>query len=239
MLPFTSDLYSWIFFWLSYIYDASLLSVQEACSLLPKISSKEAHPKIAQVLLERQRPDMALVVLKCTGRDSFSATENIEKDGISSLSEAVTAIRVRIEHGHLTEAFMYHRSYCSRVKEQRAADMTHADDVLGSSWIDLVEGMVTEFCTFCIERNLVDKMIDLPWDSEEEKYLHKSLVDYAHEMPTKSCGSLLVVYYLRVKIFFIFFNLIPDLQALRINGTITLGYTGVMELSGCLIFDLY
>jgi hypothetical protein len=24
---------------------------------------------------------------------------------------------------------------------------------------------VTEFCTLCIERNLVDKMIDLPWDS--------------------------------------------------------------------------
>jgi hypothetical protein len=28
------------------------------------------------------------------------------------------------------------------VKEQRAADMTHADDVLGSSWIYYVEGMV-------------------------------------------------------------------------------------------------
>jgi hypothetical protein len=33
------------------------------------------------------------------------------------------------------------------VKEQRAADMTHADDVLGSSWI------------YHVERNLVDKMI--------------------------------------------------------------------------------
>ena len=185
--------------WLSYICDAPLLSVQEACSLLPKISSKETHPKIAQVLLERHRPDMALVVLK-SGRDSFSATENIEKDGISSLSEAVTAVRVRIEYGHLTEAFMYHRSYCSRVKEQRAADMIHAEDTLKSSWVYHIEVMTTEFCTVCIERNFVDKMIDLPWDSEEEKHLHKSLFDSACEMPTKPFGSLLVVYYLRVNI---------------------------------------
>ena len=76
---------------LSYICDAPLLPVQEACSLLPKISSKETHPKIAQVLLERHKPDMTLLVLKCAGRDSFSATENFEKDGVSSLSEAVTA----------------------------------------------------------------------------------------------------------------------------------------------------
>lgn len=186
--------------WLCYICDEPLLSVQEACSLLPKISSKETHPKIAQVLLERHRPDMALVVLNCTGRNSFPATDNIENDGISSLSEAVTAVRVRIEYGHLTEAFMYHRSYCSKVKEQRAADMTHAEDALRSSWIYHVDVMVTEFCTICIERNLVDKMIDLPWDSEEEKHLHKSLFDSAREMPTKPCGSLLVVYYLRVNI---------------------------------------
>jgi hypothetical protein len=36
--------------------------------------------------------------------------------------------------------------------------------------------------TFYIERNLVDKMIDLHWDPEEEKYLHKSLFDYACEI---------------------------------------------------------
>ncbi|KAG2535361.1 hypothetical protein PVAP13_9NG111000 [Panicum virgatum] len=176
--------------------DHSSEALEEACSLLPKISSKETHPKIAQVLLERHRPDMALVVLK-SGRDSFSATENIEKDGISSLSEAVTAVRVRIEYGHLTEAFMYHRSYCSRVKEQRAADMIHSEDTLRSSWVYHIEVMTTEFCTVCIERNFVDKMIDLPWDSEEEKHLHKSLFDSACEMPTKPFGSLLVVYYLR------------------------------------------
>ena len=186
--------------WLSYICDAPLLSVQEACSLLPKISSKETHPKIAKVLLERHRPDMALVVLKGTGHGSFSATEDIEKDGIPSLSEAVTAVRVRIEYSLLTEAFMYHRSYCSRVKEQRAADMIHSEDALRSSWVYHVEVMMNEFCTICIERNFVDKMIDLPWDSEEEKHLHKLLFDSACEMPTKPCGSLLVVYYLRVNI---------------------------------------
>ncbi|AQK63092.1 E3 ubiquitin-protein ligase HOS1 [Zea mays] len=177
--------------------DHSSEALKEACSLLPKIFSKETHPKIAQVLLERQRPDMALLVLKCTGRDSFSATENFEKDGISSLSEAVTAVRVRIECGLLTEAFMYHRSYCSKVKEQHSANMTHTEDAFEGSWIYHVEMMMVEFCTICIERNLVDKMIDLPWDSEEEKHLHKSLFESAHEAPMDPIGSLLVVYYLR------------------------------------------
>lgn len=159
---------------------------------------------------------MALVVLKCTGRDSFHATENIEKNGFSSLSEAVTAVRVRIEYGHLTEAFMYHRNYCSRVK-QRAADMTHAEDALRSSWIYHVEVMVTEFCTICVERNLVDKMIDLPWDFEEEKHLHKSLFDSAREMPTKPCGSLLVVYYLRVNVLILFFFIFEALRIVELQ----------------------
>ncbi|ONM08935.1 low phytic acid3 [Zea mays] len=177
--------------------DYSSEALEEACSHLPKISSKETHPKIAQVLLERQKYDMALLVLKCTGHGSFSATENFKKDDISSLSEAVTVVRVRIECRLLTEAFMYHRSYCSKVKEQHSADMTHAEDALKNSWVYHVEMMVTEFCAICIKRNLVDKMIDLPWDSEEEKHLHKSLFDSAHEMPMKPNGSLLVVYYLR------------------------------------------
>uniref|UniRef100_A0A0A8XUU2 HOS1 n=1 Tax=Arundo donax TaxID=35708 RepID=A0A0A8XUU2_ARUDO len=92
---------------------------------------------------------------------------------------------------------MHHRSYCSRVKEQRSADMTHVDDALRTSRIYHVEVMMTEFCNICIERNYVDKMIDLPWNSEEEKHLHKSLFDSAREMPTDPCGSLLVVFYLR------------------------------------------
>jgi len=212
--------------------------LQEACSLLPKISSKETHPKIAQVLLERHKPDMALLVLKCTGRDSFSATENFEKDGISSLSEAVTVVRVRIECGLLTEAFMYHRSYCSKVKEQRSADMTHSEDAFKSSWIYHVEMMMTEFCTICIERNLVDKMIDLPWDSEEEKHLHKSLFESAHEMPMKPNGSLLVVYYLRVNILililFVFKTRLRGTLEIT-NGTKTFGYPGMMKLSGSFV----
>jgi E3 ubiquitin-protein ligase HOS1 len=71
------------------------------------------------------------------------------------------------------------------VKEQCSADMTHAEDAFKSSWIYHVEVMMTGFCTFCIERNLVDKTIDLPWDSEEYKHLHKSLFDSAREMPMK------------------------------------------------------
>jgi E3 ubiquitin-protein ligase HOS1 len=190
---------------LSYVCDATLLPLQEAYSHLPKISSKETHPKIAQVLLERQKYDMALRVLKCTGHGSFSATENFKKDGISLLSEAVIVVRVRIECRLLTETFMYHRSYCSKVKEQHSENMTHAEDTLKNSWVYHVEMMVTEFCAICIKRNLVDKMMDLPWDSEEEKHLHKSLFDSAHEMPMKPNGSLLVIYYLRVNILILIF----------------------------------
>jgi hypothetical protein len=97
-------------------------------------------------------------------------------------------VRVRIECRLLTEAFMYHRSYCSKVKEQHSAKMTHAEDALKNAWVYHVEMIVTEFCAICIKRNLVDKMIDLPWDSEK-KHLHKSLFDSAHEMPMKPNGS--------------------------------------------------
>ncbi|ONM08925.1 low phytic acid3 [Zea mays] len=150
--------------------DYSSEALEEACSHLPKISSKETHPKIAQVLLERQKYDMALLVLKCTGHGSFSATENFKKDDISSLSEAVTVVRVRIECRLLTEAFMYHRSYCSKVKEQHSADMTHAEDALKNSWVYHVEMMVTEFCAICIKRNLSKRY----WKIQLKRLLQKS-----------------------------------------------------------------
>jgi hypothetical protein len=57
--------------------------------LLPKISCTETHPKIAQ-LLEHHKPNVSLLMLKCAECDSFSATENFEKDGVSSLKEAAT-----------------------------------------------------------------------------------------------------------------------------------------------------
>lgn len=63
---------------------------------------------------------------------------------------------------------------------------------------------MAEFCTICIEKNLIDKMIDLPWDSEEDKHLHKSLFDSAREVPMKPNDSLLVVYYLGVNILIFF-----------------------------------
>lgn len=197
--------------------DHSSQALEEACSLLPKISSKETHPKIAQVLLERGRPDVALVVLKCTGGDSFSPTASIEKDGLLCLSEAVTALRVRIEYGHVTEAFMFHRSYCSRVKEHRPADTAHVEDAHRNSWMYHVEVMMAEFCEICIDRNIVDKMIDLPWDSEEEKHLHKSLFDSARERPTGPCGSLLVVFYLQRYRYLEAYNVHLSLQSFEQN----------------------
>ncbi|AQK43170.1 E3 ubiquitin-protein ligase HOS1, partial [Zea mays] len=151
------------------------------------VPAGEAYQKALDIAFEITQKGMEASLLQKT----------LKKDGISFLSEAVTVVRVRIECRLLTETFMYHRSYCSKVKEQHSANMTHAEDALKNSWVYHVEMMVTEFCAICIKRNLVDKMMDLPWDSEEEKHLHKSLFDSAQEMPMKPNGSLLVVYYLR------------------------------------------
>lgn len=65
-------------------------------------------------------------------------------------------------------------------------------DAARNSWIYHMDVMMSEFCNICTERNYVDKMIELPCDSDEEKHLHKSLFDCAREMPMESCGSLLV-----------------------------------------------
>ncbi|RWW26187.1 hypothetical protein GW17_00009452 [Ensete ventricosum] len=41
-------------------------------------------------------------------------------------------------------------------------------------------------------------MIELPWNSDEEKHLHKCLFDHGSQNPSSTCGSLLVVFYLQV-----------------------------------------
>lgn len=168
-------------------------ALQEACGLLPEISGPTTHPKVAQVLLERQNPDAALMVLRWSGRDA--ATELI------SLGEAVTAVRVRVECGLLTEAFMYQRALCLKTKEKKSkyGSSQHSDDLKdeSKSWLDWVEALVTEICFLCIRRNLVDRMIELPWDSIEEKYLHKCLLDFAIDNPSCTVGSLLLVFYLQ------------------------------------------
>ncbi|KAK3014402.1 hypothetical protein RJ639_008830, partial [Escallonia herrerae] len=86
-------------------------AMQEACRLLPEISGPTTHPKVSQVLLERENPDAALMVLRWSGRDGGAQ--------LVSLGEAVTAVRVRVECGLLTEAFMYQRMLCTKVKEKK------------------------------------------------------------------------------------------------------------------------
>ncbi|XP_057760552.1 E3 ubiquitin-protein ligase HOS1 [Arachis stenosperma] len=166
-------------------------ALQEACRLLPEISGAASHPKIAEVLLERNSPDTALMVLRWAGRDG--GPRNI------SLRDAVTAVRVRIECGLLTEAFMHQRILCTRVKEKsfnKGAPLETADIPKGqfSNWVEV---LVTEICCLCIRRNLVDRMLELPWNSDEEKYIHKSLLDCATEEPPRTTGSLLVVFYMQ------------------------------------------
>ncbi|KAM7272253.1 hypothetical protein ACFE04_026916 [Oxalis oulophora] len=160
-------------------------ALQEACHLLPEICGPETHPKIARVLLERQNPDTALMVLRWSGRDSLPQ--------FFPLNDAVTAVRVRVECGLLTEAFTYQRMLCSKVREAKLDDIN--EECRNPS--DWVETLVSEICCLCIWRNLVDRMIELPWNTDEEKYVHKCLLDSAISDPSTTTGSLLVVYYLQ------------------------------------------
>ncbi|KAJ8754414.1 hypothetical protein K2173_002865 [Erythroxylum novogranatense] len=168
-------------------------ALQEACNLLPEISGPSTHPKIAQVLLEREAPETALMVLRWSGQDGSQ---------LISLNEAVTAVRIRVACGLLTEAFMYQRMLCNKFRESKlefGVPRDASDGLKGyrRPWEDWVEILVTEICCLCIKSNLVDRMIELPWNSEEEKYIHKCLFDYADHDPSTTTGSLLVVFYLQ------------------------------------------
>ncbi|KAM1787631.1 hypothetical protein ACFX11_038003 [Malus domestica] len=169
-------------------------ALQEACHLLPEISGPATHPKIAQVLLERGNPDTALLVLRWSGRDGTSKS--------ISLTEAVTAVRVRVECGLFTEAFIHQRMLCTKVKEKKLklgelGDATDDSKSKYRSWEDWVEILVNEICFLCIRRNMVDRVIELPWNSDEEKHLHKCLLDYTIDDPSSTIGSLLVVFYIQ------------------------------------------
>ncbi|KAI9175139.1 hypothetical protein LWI28_027941 [Acer negundo] len=169
-------------------------ALQEACHLLPEISGPATHPKIARVLLERENPETALMVLRWSGRDGVLQ--------LVSLSEAVTAVRVRVECALLTEAFTYQRMLCTKVREEKLkyGPSGHTtEDLKGDfkTWEQWVEILVTEICCLCIRRNLVDRMIELSWNSDEEKYLHKCLLDSATDDPSTTMGCLLVIFYIQ------------------------------------------
>lgn len=169
-------------------------ALQEACRILPEISGPAIHPKIAQVLLERDNPDAAYMVLRWSGRDGGAQ--------LVSLGEAVTAIRVRIESGLLTEAFLYLRMICTKVKEKKLKLGSYRNvlsilDDDGRSWMEWVETLVTEICCLCVRRKWCDRILEFPWNSDEEKYLYKCLIDLATNNPSTTTGSLLVVFYLQ------------------------------------------
>ncbi|KAI4370000.1 hypothetical protein MLD38_018388 [Melastoma candidum] len=169
-------------------------ALKEACRLLPEISGSATHPKIPQVLLERQVPEMALMVFRWSGRDGMSEQ--------MSLPEAVTAVRVRLECGLLTEAFTYQRMLCNKVKEGKlkhaaAADPSDGFKTRSRNWEEWMEILVSDICYLCIRRKCVDQIIGFPWNADEEKYLHKCLLDYSIEDPSTITGNLLVVFYLQ------------------------------------------
>ncbi|XP_042055344.1 E3 ubiquitin-protein ligase HOS1-like isoform X2 [Salvia splendens] len=181
-----SLLESFVFYLLDDHTDEAL---EEACRLLPEIAGPNIHPKVAQALLERQNPDAALMVLRWSGRDGGAT--------LVSVGEAVTAVRVRVECGLLTEAFMYQRMICTKVKDKKLKDAYDEANEQLNNWLTWLEILVSEICCLCIKRNLVDRMIEFPWNADEEKYLHKCMFDVAQNDPASTMGSLLVVFHLQ------------------------------------------
>ncbi|KAF2565217.1 hypothetical protein F2Q68_00024082 [Brassica cretica] len=184
-----SLLESFVFYLLD---DPSEDALEEACKILPEISGPETYPKVAQVLLERENPETALMVMRWSGRDDVSE--------LVSIGEAVTAVRVRVECRLLSEAFTYQRTLCLKVKEHKlknGAEKHVSDDPDRWSWKEWMKILVNEFCCLSIRRNVVDRIIELPWNPDEEKYLHRCLLDSATDDPSSAVGSLLVVFYLQ------------------------------------------
>ncbi|TYI91360.1 hypothetical protein E1A91_D03G186700v1, partial [Gossypium mustelinum] len=135
-----------------------------------------------------QNPEAAHMVLRWSGRDGGSQ--------LVSLSETVTVVWVKVECRLLTEAFTYQRMLCTKVREKNFK-YGPSEDGQCRSWMDWTEILVSELCCLCIRRNLVDRIIELPWNSDEEKYIHKCRLDCATDDPSSANGSLLVVFKLQ------------------------------------------
>lgn len=134
------------------------------------------------------------MVQRWSGRDGSEAI---------SLGEAAAGVRVRVECGLLTEAFMHQRMLCSRISKKKMKAGPHVEASNDPkdecrTWKDWMDALVTEICCLCIKRNLADRMIELPWNSDEEKYIHRCLLDCAIHDPSTTSGSLLVIFYLQV-----------------------------------------
>lgn len=158
--------------------DSSDHALEEACQLLPEIASHNTHPKVATVLLERRKPEVALAVLRASGLHGLGS-------GIVPLSDALTTVRVWLQCGLLTEGYSYQRAYVDGVKREEG------------DWLTSTEVLVSEISRLCMGMSLLDKMLGLPWRKEEEKYVRKCLLNRAEEDPSCTAGNLLVVFYVQ------------------------------------------
>jgi hypothetical protein len=133
---------------------------------------------VVKVLLERDRPDAALAVLRASVRDG-------QASGAVPLPEALTTLRVWLHSDLLSEGYMYQRTHCDTVKHQ------------GGDWAVEMEVLVSEVCRYCVDMGLLDRMVVLPWQIEEEMFVRKCLLEYATRDPSSPAGNLLVVFYVQ------------------------------------------
>ncbi|BBN16003.1 E3 ubiquitin-protein ligase HOS1 [Marchantia polymorpha subsp. ruderalis] len=185
--------------------DNSDLALEEASRLLPEIVNPNIHPKVSHVLLERGKADIALSVLRSSGRDGrFGVVNKSEQPVAVPLSEAITAVRVRLQCGLLSEGYLYQRAHCSRIKSEEARRRTsktrkqdNSETYESRNWSQEMEVLVGEICWFTIRKSLLKEMIELPWLGDEEKMVKKYLLDQAVQDPSSTAGNFLVVFYVQ------------------------------------------
>ncbi|KAH9542271.1 hypothetical protein CY35_14G107700 [Sphagnum magellanicum] len=158
--------------------DCSEHALEEAILLLPEVATHGIHPKVVKVLLERDRPEAALAVLRASARDG-------QASGAVPLPEALTTLRVWLHSDLLSEGYMYQRTHCDTVKHQ------------GGDWAVEMQVLVSEVCRYCADMGLLDRMVVLPWQIEEEMFVRKCLLEYATQDPSSPAGNLLVVFYVQ------------------------------------------
>lgn len=192
-IPWHFALETFVFFLLD---DDSSDALQRACEQLDDLSKFSSHPRLPRVLLERQQPDAALSLLSRNGRLNrlYRGVETL------LLSEVVTVVRILLESDSLVNAFLYQRSHTSKAREnsgEKGPGKFNDTPETERHWTKHMEILVGEICWFCIRKSRADKIMSLPWDSEEQEIVHRCFMARATQKPGGTAGHLLVVFYIK------------------------------------------
>lgn len=176
--------------------------------MLKEIAGPTIHPKVSRVLLERNKPDAALMILRCTGLESQAGGNRLgdgDQATLLPLTEAVTTLRIFVQNGQLTEGFLFQRAHWKKLRaDESRSRMAKQNDAYSITedrkWSLEMDILVGEMCWVCARNGALERMLQLPWQAEEEKIVRKCLLEQASQDPSSSSGNLLAVFYLQVSL---------------------------------------